>query len=153
MKTVNKVILIGNVTKEPFVKVTAGDKKVATFSVATNRNFKTPTGEIMSESEYTSCVTWGPLAEQAEKFITKGKLVYIEGHLKTRTIDKEDGTKTWRTEVVVGQLIFLSKREDYDTPTTGTEDSSSPVSTSPAVSTPSSTPVDSDDFADLDTKF
>lgn len=119
MRTINKVILIGNVTKDPFVKTTTGDKKVATFTVATNRYYKWPSGEPLSEAEYTNCVVWGPLAERAEQFLVKGKLVYIEGRLKTRIIDKEDGTKLHKTEVVVWQLIFLSKREDFaeaDTP-------------------------------------
>lgn len=114
MRTINKVILIGNVTKDPFVKTTAGDKKVATFTVATNRYYKWSNGENLSEAEYTNCVTWGPLAERSEQFLTKGKLVYIEGRLKTRVIDKEDGSKIHKTEVVVSELIFLSKREDFD---------------------------------------
>lgn len=112
MRTINKVILIGNITKDPFVKTTASDKKVATFTVATNRTYKTPSGEIMSEAEFTNCVVWGPLAERAEQFLTKGKLVYIEGHLKTRNIDKEDGSRLQKVEVVATELIFLSKRED-----------------------------------------
>jgi single-strand DNA-binding protein len=130
MRTINKVILIGNITKDPFVKTTTGDKKVATFTVATNRYYKGSNGEPLSEAEYTNCVCWGPLAERAEQFLTKGKLVYIEGHLKTRILDKEDGSKIYKTEVVVGQLIFLSKREDF------------------ADITPDS--VGFDDFSDLD---
>lgn len=114
MRTINKVILIGNVTKDPFVKTTTGDKKVATFTVATNRYYKSTSGESLSEAEYTNCVAWGPLAERAEKSLVKGKLVYIEGRLKTRVFDKEDGTKLHKTEVVVSQLIFLSKREDFE---------------------------------------
>lgn len=114
MRTINKVIIIGNVTKDPFVKTTAGDKKVATFTVATNRYYKNTAGESVSEAEYTNCVAWGPLADRAEKALTKGKLVYIEGRLKTRVFDKEDGTKLHKTEVVISQLIFLSKREDFD---------------------------------------
>ena len=58
-------------------------------------------------------MAWGPLAERSEQFLVKGKLVYIEGRLKTRVIDKEDGTKLHKTEVVVANLIFLSKREDF----------------------------------------
>lgn len=114
MRTINKVILIGNVTKDPFVKNTTGDKKVATFTVATNRYYKNTSGESVSEAEYTNCVAWGPLADRAEKALTKGKLVYIEGRLKTRVFDKEDGTKLHKTEVVISQLIFLSKREDFE---------------------------------------
>ncbi len=133
MRTINKVILIGNVTKDPFVKVTAGDKKVATFTVATNRYYKGPSGEPLSEAEYTNCVVWGPLADRTEQFLVKWKLVYIEGRLKTRIIDKDDGTKLHKTEVVVGQLIFLSKREDFETA---------------AVDTPDT--ADFDDFSDLE---
>lgn len=124
MRTINKVILIGNVTKDPFIKSTGSqaDKKIATFTVATNRYYKAPNGEAMNEAEYTNCVAWGPLAERAEQFLTKGKLVYIEGRLKTRVIDKEDGSKLHKTEVVVGQLIFLSKREDFEDTATSSED-------------------------------
>jgi single-strand DNA-binding protein len=133
MRTINKVILIGNVTKDPFVKTTAGDKKVATFTVATNRYYKWTNGEALSEAEYTNCVTWGPLAERSEQFLTKGKLVYIEGRLKTRIIDKEDGSKLHKTEVVVSELIFLSKREDVESANAGIDES-----------------LDFDDFSDLD---
>ena len=114
MRTINKVILIGNVTKDPFVRTTGGDKKVATFTVATNRYYKNTAGESVSEAEYTNCVAWGTLAERAEKSLVKGKLVYIEGRLKTRVFDKEDGTKLHKTEVVISQLIFLSKKEDFE---------------------------------------
>jgi single-strand DNA-binding protein len=113
MRTINKVILIGNITKDPFIKTTTLDKKIATFTVATNRYYKGPTGESLSDAEYTNCVAWGTLAERSEQFLTKGKLVYVEGHLKTRIIDREDGSKLYKTEVVVDQLIFLSKREDF----------------------------------------
>jgi single-strand DNA-binding protein len=78
-------------------------------------------------------VTWGPLAERSEQFLTKGKLVYIEGRLKTRIIDKEDGSKLHKTEVVVSELIFLSKREDVESVNVGIDES-----------------LDFDDFSDLD---
>lgn len=113
MRTVNKVILIGNVTKDPYIKSTVGDKKIALFTVATNRYYRDAAGVNQSEAEYTNCVAWGPLAERSEQFLLKGKLVYIEGRLKTRVIDKEDGTKLHKTEVVVSNLIFLNKREDF----------------------------------------
>lgn len=119
MKTINKVILIGNITKDPFVKVTANGKKVVLFTVATNHSFKNAAWEILSESEYTGCVAWGVIAERAEQFLTKGKLVYIEGHLKTRSLDRDDGTKYFKTEVVTSELIFLSKKEAESFDTTG----------------------------------
>ena len=113
MRTVNKVILIGNVTKDPYIKATSGDKKIALFTVATNRYYRDAAGVSQSEAEYTNCVAWGPLAERIEQFLVKGKLVYIEGRLKTRIIDKDDGTKLHKTEVVIANLIFLNKREDF----------------------------------------
>lgn len=132
MRTINKVILIGNVTKDPFIKTTTADKKVATFSIATNRYYKNTAGESVSEAEYTNCVAWGPLAERAEQYLTKGKLVYVEGRLKTRVFDKEDGSKLHKTEVVISQLIFLSKKEN------GAEIIEE---------------LDYDDFSDLEEKF
>lgn len=114
MRTINKVILIGNITKDPFVKTTQNGRKVVLFTVATNHTFKNAAGEMLSESEFTSCVAWGTIAERAAQFLCKGKLVYVEGHLKTRSIDRDDGTKYFKTEVVVSELIFLSKREEAE---------------------------------------
>lgn len=78
MKTVNKVILIGNITRDPAIKNTENNKKIALFTIATNRYYKTADGEQKSESEFTNCITWGTLAERCEKYLTKGKLVYAE---------------------------------------------------------------------------
>ncbi len=114
MRTVNKVILIGNITRDPSIKTTENDKKVALFTIATNRYYKTTEGEQKSESEFTNCVAWGNLAERCEQFLTKWKLVYAEGRLKTRIIDKEDGTKMYKTEIVVSNIIFLNKKSDFD---------------------------------------
>ncbi len=114
MRTVNKVILIGNVTRDPLVKNTDNSKKVALFSLATNRYYKTSEWENKSESEFHNCVAWGNLAERAEKFLTKGKLVYVEWRLRTRVVEKEDGTKSYKTEIVISSLIFLNKKSDFE---------------------------------------
>lgn len=114
MKTVNKVILIGNITRDPVIKNTENNKKIALFTIATNRYYKTADGEQKSESEFTNCITWGTLAERCEKYLTKGKLVYAEWRLKTRIIEKDDGTKMYKTEVVISNIIFLNKRGDFD---------------------------------------
>lgn len=114
MRTVNKVILIGNITRDPAIKSTENNKKVALFTIATNKYYKTADWENKSESEFHNCVAWGTLADRAEQFLTKGKLVYLEGRLKTRIIDKEDGTKLYKTEVVASSLIFLNKRSDFE---------------------------------------
>ena len=114
MRTVNKVIIIGNITKDPFIKNTDGNKKVAMFTVATNRYFKNLKWEVKNEAEYTSCIAWGNLADRCEKSLVKGKLVYIEGRLKTRIVEKEDAAKSYKTEVVVSNLIFLNKKSDFE---------------------------------------
>lgn len=114
MRTVNKVTLIGNVTRDPAVKTTETGKKIALFTIATNRYYKTAEWENKSESEFHNCVVWGNLAERVEKFLLKWKLVYAEGRLRTRIIDKEDGTKLYKTEVVISHLIFLNKKSDFD---------------------------------------
>ncbi len=114
MRTINKVILIGNVTRDPLVKTTDNTKKIAMFTIATNRYYKTSDGQEKSEAEFHNCVAWGALAERVEQFLTKGKLVYIEGRLKTRIIDKDGGERIYKTEVVAGNIIFLNKKSDFD---------------------------------------
>lgn len=113
MRTVNKVILIGNITRDPMIKTTENGKKVALYTIATNRYYKTAEGENKSESEFHNCVSWWALAERCEKFLVKGKLVYVEGRLKTRVIERDDGSKIYKTEVVVSNIIFLNKRGDF----------------------------------------
>lgn len=115
MRTVNKVILIGNITKDPAIKTTENGKKIALYTIATNRYYKTSEWEQKSESEFINCVSWGILAERCEQFLTKSKLVYAEGRLKTRIIEKEDWTKLYKTEVVVSNIIFLNKKSDFET--------------------------------------
>lgn len=114
MRTVNKVILIWNVTRDPSVKNTDNGKKVSLFTIATNRYYKTNDWENKSESEFHNCVAWGNLAERVEKFLSKWKLIYIEWRLRTRVIEKEEWNKIYKTEVVVSNLIFLNKKSDFD---------------------------------------
>ncbi len=118
MRTVNKVIIIWNITRDPVIKTTENGKKIALFNVATNRYYKDANGENKSEAEFHNCVAWGNLAERIEKYLTKGKLVYIEGRLKTRVIEKEEGDKIYKTEIVVSNLIFLNKKGDFEDNTT-----------------------------------
>lgn len=123
MRTVNKVILIGNVTKDPIVKETESGKKISMFTIATNRYFKTADGENKSEAEFHNCVAWGNLAERVESFLRKGKLVYLEGKLKTRVIEKEDDVRIYKTEVVASNIIFLNKKSDFESSSTDELDS------------------------------
>ena len=130
MRTVNKVILVGNVTRDPIIKTTENGKKIALFTTATNRYYKTSNGESKSEAEFHNCVAWGWLADRVEASLQKWKLIYVEGRLKTRVIEKDDGEKLYKTEVVTMNLIFLNKKSDFEdispsSENTSTKDTSS----------------------------
>lgn len=111
MRSINKVILVGNLTRDPEMRSTPGGQYVTTFGMATNREWMTKDGRREQSSEFHEMVCWGRLAEIANQYLKKGKLVYVEGHLKTRSWDDASGVKKFRTEIVVEDLIMLSKRE------------------------------------------
>jgi len=113
MRSINKVILVGNLTRDPEVKTTGTGQAVATFGIATNREWVGKDGGRQSSSEFHELVAFARLAEICGEFLSKGNLVYIEGYLKTRSwIDEASGQKRFRTEIVVGDMIRLEKRED-----------------------------------------
>jgi len=116
MVSLNKVMLIGNVGKDPEMRFTPNGSPVTSFSVATNRVFNTPEGEKKQETDWFSVVTWSKLAELCNQYLTKGKLVYVEGRLQTRTWDGTDGQKHSRTEVIANQVIFLDRSGVGGTP-------------------------------------
>jgi len=106
--SLNKVQLIGNITADPEVRETPNGQKVATFSVATNRRWKDQSGVMQEDVEFHNCVAWRWLADTAEQYMHKGKKVYVEGYLKTRSWDDTAGVKRYKTEVVCDQIILLS---------------------------------------------
>ncbi len=108
--SLNKVMIIGNLGKEPEMRFTPGGVPVASFSVATNRVYKTPEGERKEETEWFSVVVWNRLAETCNQFLTKGQKVYVEGRMHTRTWDGQDGQKHYKTELIANQVIFLDKK-------------------------------------------
>jgi single-strand DNA-binding protein len=105
--SLNKVQIIGNLTSEPEVRETPNGQKVATFSVATNRKWKDASGMLQEEVEYHNCVAWRGLADIAEQYMHKGKKVYVEGYLKTRSWDDASGVKRYKTEIVSDNVILL----------------------------------------------
>lgn len=112
MRSVNKVILIGNLTRDPELKSTTGGQSIVTFGLATNRQWTTSGKEKRSSAEFHECVAWAKLAEICKEHLHKGMLVYVEGYLKTRSWDMEDGTRRFRTEIVLQDMIILEKRKD-----------------------------------------
>lgn len=110
MNSLNRVSLIGNVTAQPEIKETPSGQKVASFSLATNRSYKDANGEKQDQAEYHNIVVWGKLADITEQYITKGKKLYIEGRIQTRSWDSDSG-KRYKTEIVGESLLMLSGGE------------------------------------------
>lgn len=108
MNSLNKVQLIGNLTADPEVRETPNGQKVANFSIATNRTWKDAAGMKQEQTEFHNIVIWGALAGITEQYLTKGKKVYLEGRLQTRSWDDPTGAKRYKTEVVADNLIMLS---------------------------------------------
>ncbi len=110
MPSLNKVMVIGNVGSEPEMRFTPAGKPVTSFRVATNRVYTTPEGERKEETEWFTVVAWNRLAEQCNQFLNKGRLVYAEGRLRTRSWEGQDGQKHYRTEIIANRVSFLDKR-------------------------------------------
>lgn len=110
MRGVNRVILIGNLGKDPDVQYLEGNIGVAKFSLATTETYKDRGGKLVSQTEWHTVVLWRGLADLAQKYLHKGSLVYIEGRLRTRSWEDKEGNKKFATEVVGDNLIMLDKR-------------------------------------------
>jgi len=108
--SVNKVILVGNVGRDPEVRHLDKGVAVARFSLATTENYTSKTGEKVSNTEWHNVVAWRGLAEVVEKYVKKGSQLYIEGRLRTRDYDK-DGVKHYATEINADTMQLLGKRE------------------------------------------
>jgi single-strand DNA-binding protein len=107
-KSLNKVMLIGNLGKDPEVRYTPAGIAVATFSIATNESWKDQDGNLQERTEWHNIVAWRKLAEICGEWLKKGKKVYIEGRIQTRSYDdKNTGVKKYITEIVADNLIML----------------------------------------------
>jgi single-strand DNA-binding protein len=110
-KSVNKVILVGNLGKDPEVKFTPNGVPVAKFSLATNERFKDKAGEWQERTEWHNIVAWQRLAEIVGEYVKKGSKIYIEGRLQTSSWeDKQSGEKKYRTEIIASDLVLLGGR-------------------------------------------
>ncbi|MDQ3845455.1 MAG: single-stranded DNA-binding protein, partial [Bacteroidota bacterium] len=112
MRGVNRVMLIGNLGKDPDVQFLEGNIAVAKFPLATTETFKDRSGKLVSQTEWHTVVLWRGLAELAQKYLHKGSLVYIEGRLRTRSWEDKDNNRKFATEVVGDNLIMLDKRTE-----------------------------------------
>ncbi len=112
-KSLNKVQLIGNVTRDPELRYTPQGNAVATFGLATNRSWKTEGGEVREEAEFHRLVAWNKLAELCSQLCTKGRKIYVEGRLQTRTFTGSDNVQHTITEIVIDDMILLDSRLGY----------------------------------------
>lgn len=110
--SVNKVILVGNLGKDPELRYTASGAAVATFSIATSERYKDKQGQQQEKTEWHNVVVWRQLAEICGKYLHKGKQVYIEGRIQTRSYDDRDGNKKYITEIVADQMQMLGRAND-----------------------------------------
>jgi single-strand DNA-binding protein len=107
---INKAILVGNLGKDPELRYTASGQAVATFSLATTEKFKNKGGEQQERTEWHNIVAWGPLAEICGKYLVKGKQIYVEGRIQSRSYDDRDGNKRYITEIVINDMQMLGGR-------------------------------------------
>jgi single-strand DNA-binding protein len=105
-------MIIGHLGRDPEMRYTASGRPVTTFSVATSRSWNTSSGERRTETEWFNVVAWGSLAEICKQYLSKGQQVYIDGRLKTRRWDDENGNRHTTTEIVASEMIMLGERLD-----------------------------------------
>jgi len=110
-RSLNKVQLIGNLTRDPELRYTPQGTAVCTFGLATNRAWTTESGEKREEAEFHRIVAWNKLAELCSQLLFKGRKVYVEGRLQTRTWTAQDGTQRQATEVIIEEMIILDSRQ------------------------------------------
>jgi len=110
----NKVMIIGRLGRDPEMRYTPSGKPVTTFSVATHRSWNTSEGERRTETEWFNVVAWGNLAEICKEYLSKNRLVYIEGRLQTRRWDDAEGTKHTSVEIVANEMIMLDERRENE---------------------------------------
>ena len=111
-RSLNRVQLIGNLTRDPELRYTPNGTAVCTFSIATNRSWTTDTGEKKDEVEFHRIVAWNKLAELCSQFLIKGRKVFVEGRLSTRSWNAQDGTQKQTTEIVISDMILLDSRRE-----------------------------------------
>ena len=127
----NKIILVGRLTRDPELRSTSTGISTANFTVAVNRNFKNKDGQY--DADFISCVAFRNTADFVSKYFKKGNLICLDGRIQTRNYDAQDGTKRYVTEVVVENIEFVGGRN---------EGSSSPMSNNAYMDAPSEAPMD-----------
>lgn len=111
-RSLNRVQLIGNLTRDPELRYTPQGTAVATFSIATNRRWATESGEKKEDVEFHRVVAWNKLAELCSQLLAKGRKVYVEGRLSTRSWTAQDGSQKSTTEIIISDMIILDSKKE-----------------------------------------
>lgn len=117
MSSINKVILVGHLGKDPELRFLEGNVSVASFPLATSETFNKD-GKKVEQTEWHNIVMWRGLADVAAKYLSKGRLVYIEGKLRTRSYEDREGIRRYSTEIVAESFNLLGRRSDFEGPST-----------------------------------
>ncbi len=112
--SLNKVLLIGNLTRDPEMRYTPSGAAVCTFGIATNRYYVASDGQKKEETEFIKIVAWNKLAELCSQLLAKGRKVYVEGRLQTRSWETPDGQNKQTTEVVIDDMRILDSKRDFE---------------------------------------
>jgi len=145
MAGVNKVILVGNLGKDPEIRTLENGRKVANFSLATSESYKDRNGERVERTEWHNIVFWGPVADVIERYVKKGSKLYVEGKLRTRSYE-QDGVKKYITEIDGQSMTMLDSKGGADS---GSYERPASMASAPM----SSSPISLDDSDDNDLPF
>src|SRR5208282_4757727 len=132
--TVNRVILIGRLGRDPELKYTPSGAPVAKFSLATDESFKDKTGEKQNRTEWHNIVAWNKLAEICGEYLTKGKLIYIEGSIRSRQWQDQQGNKRTSYEIIANQMQMLGSKGEFERSSVAGTERPAPERNSPAAS-------------------
>ena len=149
----NKVVLIGRLTRDPELRYTGNNTPVASFSLAVNRNYSNQAGE--READFINIVVWRKQAENVKNYLTQGSQVAIDGRLQTRTYDDQNGQRRYITEVIADNVEFLGSRNSSNNSNNMNNTSSAATNAGPTLydfadnASPKGTDVDSNPFADF----
>jgi single-strand DNA-binding protein len=145
--SLNKAMIIGNLGRDPEMRYAKSGQPVTQFTVAVNRNYRDQNGEWKEDTEWFRVVAWGPLAERTAEYLRKGRKVYVEGRLQTRSWEGQDGQKRYTTELIANTVTALDPRPREDAaPGLGT----ARPARAEAPSEPASEPVEELGASDLD---
>ena len=148
MSGINKVILVGHLGKDPEIRTFENGTKKASFSLATTEYRKDKDGNRIEMTEWHNIIMWRNLAELAEKYLSKGRQIYVEGRLRTRNWDDANGVRHYFTEVEANTILFLSPKESYGPTVTQVPNQTVVMAPPPPQPTPPEPSVPDESFSD-----